>query len=64
MLRLFFAVLVLLVLNIGCAAPGYNQTPSEGYQSSISDLPPSFYDNDPALRDWFTAPYWNPDIGG
>jgi hypothetical protein len=24
-------------------------------------VPPSFYNDDPTLRQWFTAPYWNPE---
>jgi hypothetical protein len=25
------------------------------------EVPPSFYNNDPTLRQWFTPPYWNPE---
>jgi hypothetical protein len=62
MLKLLFAALALLALGLGCASPGYYQT-REPYNSAITDVPPSFYDNDPTLRDWYTAPYWNPNIG-
>ena len=60
MLRLLFAALALLILGFGCAAGGYYQTP-ETYSPSITDVTPSFYDNDPTLRHWFTAPDWNPN---
>ena len=32
---------------------------SEPYYDS--DVPPSFYNNDPNLRQWYTSPYWNPE---
>jgi hypothetical protein len=51
--------LALLLLAAACASPGGPQ-PVE-YQPHISDVPPSFYDNDPQLRHWYTYPYWNPD---
>jgi hypothetical protein len=54
--------LALLSLSAGCAAGGYSQAP-EPYYPAITDVPPAFYDNDPNLRYWFTAPYWNPSIG-
>ena len=46
----------------GCAASFYYQTgPPDPYVPHITDVPPSFYDNDPALRHWYTYPYWNPN---
>jgi hypothetical protein len=62
MTRLVFMALALLTLSAGCAAGGYSQAP-EPYYPAITDVPPAFYDNDPNLRYWFTAPYWNPSIG-
>ncbi len=59
---LICAALALLVLDAGCAPEGYRQGPSER-SSYLSDVPPSFYGSDPALRHWYTAPYWNPDVG-
>jgi hypothetical protein len=62
MKRLIWLGLLLLVLTGSCAPGGYRQGP-EPYYPTISDVPPSFYGYDPALRDWYTAPYWNPSIG-
>jgi hypothetical protein len=54
--------LLLLVFLAGCAAPaGYRSTEYEG--SYYSDVPSSFYGGDPQLRDWYSAPYWMPDVG-
>jgi len=54
--------LLLLVFLAGCAAPaGYRSTDYVG--SYPSDVPSSFYGNDPQLRDWYTAPYWMPSVG-
>lgn len=62
MIRLLLVAWALLALSAGCAAGRYYQAP-EPYSPSITDVPPEFYDNDPALRDWFTAPYWDPSRG-
>ncbi len=55
---------ILLALVAGCAAPSggasYQSYPSG--ETYFSDVPPSFYGNDPMLRHWYTAPYWMPDI--
>jgi hypothetical protein len=52
-------LLAAVLLLTGCAAPGAYQGPT--YEGSyITDVPPSFYGNDPMLRQWYTAPYWNP----
>jgi len=59
MIRLLCGALALLALSLGCA-PGYYQT-SDTYTSSVTDVDPSFYDYDPTLRHWFTAPYWSPN---
>jgi hypothetical protein len=58
--RLLFAALVLLALNFGCATGQYSQT-TDQYEPYITDVPPGFYNFDPTLRHWFTAPYWNPN---
>ena len=62
MKRFIWVGLAVLTLATGCATSAANHR-AEPYYPYISDLPPSFYDGDPALRDWFTAPYWNPDTG-
>jgi hypothetical protein len=62
MKRLLWVGLALLLLTGSCAPGGYQPRPVEPYPS-ISDVPPSFYDADPTLMDWYTYPYWNPEIG-
>jgi hypothetical protein len=71
--KIFTGVAVVVLLGMsGCAggAGGGYYTPSGsgsyyGYGayngSYIDEVPPSFYNNDPTLRQWFTAPYWNPE---
>jgi len=46
----------------GCAQGYYYYAPrAVSYQgASVDEVPPSFYDDDPNLRYWYTAPYWNP----
>ena len=63
MLRLLLATLALLSLSLGCAPGNGSHQSQESYTPSVSDVPPSFYDYDPTLRDWFTAPYWDPSEG-
>jgi hypothetical protein len=55
-------LLMLLSLVAGCAAPGASYQGPDTGETYYSDVPPSFYDNDPMLRQWFTAPYWMPDV--
>ena len=51
-----------LLAAIGCAAGYYAEPGPAPYPGSyISDVPPSFYGNDPALSHWYTAPYWDPE---
>lgn len=56
-------LLALGPLQEGCTAAGPYQKDSE-YAPYFGDVPATFYDNDPALRHWFTAPYWHPVSGG
>jgi hypothetical protein len=52
----------LLMAIAGCAAGfSYQSGPPTPNVPHITDVPPSFYDNDPALRHWYTYPYWNPN---
>jgi hypothetical protein len=51
----------LLLLPAGCAAPEGSYQGSAFPGAYITDVPPSFYGNNPALEDWFTYPYWRPD---
>jgi len=55
--------LILLASVAGCASPGpsYQGGIASG-ETYFSDVPSSFYGNDPMLRQWYTAPYWNPSI--
>jgi hypothetical protein len=47
------------MLLAGCAAgEGYRDTASTG--AGISHVPPALRDTDPALRDWYAPPYFNP----
>jgi ABC-type oligopeptide transport system substrate-binding subunit len=61
----FLLLLGVAWLSLASCAPGSHQATSstQEYYPMISDEPPSFYNYDPTLRYWYTAPYWNPDIG-
>ena len=52
-------LLAALALLSGCAAGGAyrDARPAGAY---ISPLPPALRGTDPALRHWYTAPYFNP----
>jgi hypothetical protein len=52
-------LLVPVALLAGCAA-GKTYRGAESDFSYIYTVPPSFYGNDPALRQWYTAPYFIP----
>jgi ABC-type oligopeptide transport system substrate-binding subunit len=56
-------VLAVLALLAGCETGGARSGGETSYYPVISDVPPSFYNDNPSLRDWYTAPYWNPDAG-
>jgi hypothetical protein len=58
-----FLLVAFGVLLEGCTSGGAYQKDSE-YVPYITDVPPSFYDNDPALRHWYTTPYWHPTANG
>jgi hypothetical protein len=51
----------LWALIAGCAAGGGYQGGRYSDGSYLTDVPPSFYGDDPMLRQWYSAPYWNPD---
>ena len=52
-------LLVPVMLLAGCTAgEGYR---SEAYAPAHNrDIPPTLSDTDPALRQWYTAPYFDP----
>jgi hypothetical protein len=52
-------LLVAVALLSGCADGGvyYRNGPADAY---VSPLPPAFRNTDPALRQWYTVPYFNP----
>jgi hypothetical protein len=55
-------LLVPLVLLAGCAAERSYQGHEPEY-SSTSEIPPSWYNYNPQYEQWFSAPYWMPEIG-
>ncbi len=60
MLRFLAVAVAFLALASGCATGEYQPQKPEVYFPSITHVDPSFYDGDPNLRYWFTAPYWDP----
>ncbi len=52
-------LLMPVVLPAGCAAGGAYRGAGSA-DAYISPLPPALQGTDPALRDWYTAPYFNP----
>lgn len=52
-------LLVLMALLAGCADGGTYRG-AESTNTYIYTIPPAFYGNDPALRQWYTAPYFAP----
>jgi hypothetical protein len=48
-----------VVLVAGCAAEGAYRSPASA-EASNSALPPALSGTDPALRHWYTAPYFDP----
>jgi hypothetical protein len=68
----FVALSVALFLGLaGCSAatsPAWQtKAGSVAYQTedpNPSLVPPSWYDNDPAMKHWYTPPYFNNEIQG
>jgi len=52
-------LLVAVALLTGCAAGGAYRGAGAA-DAYISPLPPALKGTDPALRQWYTAPYFNP----
>lgn len=52
-------VLVPVMLLAGCAA-GETYRGAASADAKISDVPSALSDTDPALRHWYTAPYFDP----
>lgn len=58
------ALIFLLIVLAGCATGSAYQPVYTPYGYSENDpnyVPPSFYDYNPQLQQWYTPPYWNPD---
>jgi len=58
------AVLWLCLLLSGCASAGetyYQPSPYDTRDPAFNRVPPSWYDNDPAMRHWYTFPYIVPE---
>jgi hypothetical protein len=55
-------LLVPVLLLAGCATESSYQAPETEYPST-SQVPPNYYHYNPQYEQWFTAPYWMPDIG-
>jgi hypothetical protein len=52
-------LLLVVVLLAGCAAGGTYRG-AESADAYSSPVPPAFRGTDPALRQWYTAPYFMP----
>ncbi len=54
-----------LLLATGCAGPGTYEPAIRPQSPPYSGMgvPPSYYNNDPGLEEWFTPPYFNPYVG-
>jgi hypothetical protein len=63
MKRWIWLSLAVLVLLSACATYSGYQTREVETPSYITDFPGSWYNYDPSMRYWYTAPYWNPDVG-
>lgn len=62
MTAFIWLVLGALLAVAGCGASYYQAPRPVSYQGVYGrDIPPYFYDYDPNLRQWYTAPYWNPE---
>jgi hypothetical protein len=52
-------LLVPVMLLAGCAAGG-DYRGAASADANISSVPPALRDTDPALRQWYSPPYFNP----
>jgi hypothetical protein len=52
-------LLVTVVVLSGCAAGGVRRSAGSA-DAYISPLPPALQGTDPALRQWYTPPYFDP----
>jgi len=59
----FWVTLGLLLVVAGCAGYYGPAAPREGYGYEYEPVPPSWYGNDPAMRDWYGPPYFDPHYG-
>ncbi len=60
----FWAFLGLLFIVCGCAASTYavyQPSPYDTKDPAFNRVPPSWYDYDPAMRHWYTFPYYVPE---
>jgi hypothetical protein len=55
-------LLVSVVFLVSCATESSYQAPETEYPSATK-VPPSYYDYNSQYEQWFTGPYWRPDIG-
>ncbi len=58
-----------LVLALaGCAPPvtrpGEYRAPPSSLEGPTLGVPPSYYDNDPNFKYWYTPPYFDPYVAG
>jgi hypothetical protein len=53
-------VLVPVVLVAGCASEGGYQGATYN-ESSLNNIPPSWYGDNPQLEQWYSPPYWMPE---
>jgi hypothetical protein len=53
----------MLILAGSCAPIHGTPAESHEYYPTYSDVPPAFYGGDPAMEQWYTFPYWNPEAG-
>jgi ABC-type oligopeptide transport system substrate-binding subunit len=56
-------LLVSVVLLVGCATESSYQGPQTEYPST-GRVPQYYYHYNPQYEQWFTPPYWMPDVGG
>ncbi len=56
-------LLAALLLPAGCASTGGGSQEYTYDESSSNAVPPSYYGDSPMLEQWYTPPYWMPDIG-